>query len=130
MPAVPAMPTPAQKPVMPTEPTPAAPAPTEPVPPKTTGTSADESGILTVWVPYEAKVTINGQETQCKGSQRHFVSYGLVPGLSYKYVVRAQLVRNGQTQEETQTIILTAGQVSAVAFGFNTNPTEQVAMSH
>ena len=75
-------PTPAKKPVlepppaMPTEP---APSPTLPGPgglpgtqlpgtppgpspvlPKTSATSADASGILTVWVPYDAKVTING----------------------------------------------------------------------
>jgi len=135
-------PTPAKKPVieppaMPSEP---APAPTEPAPPapgampepdpvmpKTSATSAENSGILTVWVPNDAKVTVNGIETRSTGSRRQFVSYGLKPGLSYKYVVRAQIVRNGQVVEDTRNVVLTAGQITAVAFGFNTTPSEGLA---
>ena len=98
-----------------------------PVLPKTSATSADNSGILTVWVPYDAKVTINGLETRSTGSRREFVSYGLKSGLSYKYVVQAQVVREGKLLEDTRTVTLTAGQIEAVAFGFNTQPTEQVA---
>jgi uncharacterized protein (TIGR03000 family) len=124
-------PTPAKKPAveppMPVEPAaPAMPAAPAPAMPKTSGVSAEESGILTVWVPYDAKVTINGLETKSTGSRRQFVSYGLQSGVSYKYVVKAQVVRNGQTQEDTRTIMLTAGQVTAVAFGFNTTA-QQVA---
>ncbi len=87
----------------------------------------DDSGVLTVWVPYDAKVTVNGQETHSAGSRRQFISYGLQPGLSYKYVVRAEVVRNGQLQDDTRTITLTAGQITAVAFGFNTTAQQQVA---
>jgi uncharacterized protein (TIGR03000 family) len=129
-------PTPAQRPAtpppaaMPTEPAPMAPAPTEPAPPKTTGTDAENSGVLTVWVPYDAKVTVNGLETRSSGSRRQFVSFGLKPGLTYKYVVKAQIVREGQVVEDTRTITLTAGQITAVAFGFNTEAGAQVAMSH
>jgi uncharacterized protein (TIGR03000 family) len=149
-------PTPAKKPVMeppaamptdspPTVPAPTLPAPTAPAPsepglpgalptpgtspvlPKTTATSAENSGILTIWVPFDAKVTINGLETRSTGSRRDYVSYGLKPGLSYKYVIHAQVARNGQMLEDSQTVTLTAGQVTAVAFGFNTQPAEQVA---
>jgi uncharacterized protein (TIGR03000 family) len=122
-------PTPAQKPAvaptMPMEPTPAAPAPAQPAPPKTTGMTSDESGVLAVWVPNDAKVTVNGQETTSKGSRRQFISYGLKPGLSYKYVVKAEVVRNGEVQEDSRTIVLTAGDVTAVAIPFNL--TQQVA---
>jgi uncharacterized protein (TIGR03000 family) len=138
-------PTPAKKPVMeppaamPIEPAPAPalPGPNAPLPglpgpspvmPKTSATSANTSGIVTVWVPYDAKVTINGLETRSAGSRREFVSYGLKSGLSYRYVVHAQVVREGKILEDTQTVTLTAGQIEAVAFGFNTQPpTEQVA---
>jgi uncharacterized protein (TIGR03000 family) len=130
----PQAPTPAQKPVepsaLPTEQAPPAPAPSEPAPPKTTSTDAETSGILTVWVPYDAKVTVNGLETRSSGSRRQFVSNGLKPGLSYKYVVRAQVVRDGQLVEDTRTVTLTAGQITAVAFGFNTEASQQVAMTH
>jgi uncharacterized protein (TIGR03000 family) len=132
-------PTPAKKPAMPPPaamPTDPAPAPALPGPgapgplpllPKTSATSADTTGILTVWVPYDAKVTINGLETRSTGSRREFVSYGLKPGLSYKYVVHAQIARAGKLLEDTQTVTLTAGRIEAVAFGFNVQQTEQVA---
>jgi len=124
-------PTPAKKPVaeppMPAEPNaPAAPAPAEPAPPKATSNTPETSGVLTVWVPHDAKVTVNGLETRSSGSRRQFVSYGLKAGFSYKYVVVAQVVRNGQVQEETRTVTLTAGDITAVAFGFNAS-SQQVA---
>ena len=132
---------------MPTEPAPLTPSPGEPTPPapgltpvpappKTTGTSAEQSGILTVWVPYDAKVTVNGLETRSVGSRRQFVSYGLKPGLSYKYVVcaQAEVVREGENgkkekklETSTQEVMLTAGAIKAVAFGFNASPEEQLA---
>ena len=79
--------------------------------------------------PYDAKVTINGRPTTSVGSQRQFVSYGLNPGLSYKYVVKAEVVRDGQTVERSRTVNLIAGQTEQVAFGFNMTPEEQVAES-
>jgi len=124
-------PTPAKKPVVePPAPTPVDIAPPVPTPPKTSSLSSENSGVLTVWVPYDAKVTVNGRETKSTGSRRQFVSYGLKPGLSYKYVIKAEVVRDGQTVEDTRTVALTAGQITAVAFGFNLTPSEQVAASH
>jgi uncharacterized protein (TIGR03000 family) len=115
-----------------TEPAPIAPpaggALPGPTPPTKTGwMSSGTSGVLTVSVPYDAKVTVNGRLTKSTGSRRQFVSYGLQPGLSYKYVVKAEVVREGQTVEDTRTISLTAGGMEAVAFGFNLTPPEQVA---
>ena len=78
-----------------------------------------DSGMLTVWVPYEAKVTINGLLTKSTGSKRHFVSYGLRPGYTYKYEVKAEIVREGKIVTEEQTVSLTAGERGGVAFGFN-----------
>lgn len=123
----PAMPGPGPTAPAPLEPAPTMPGPVPAMPPKTTGISADDSGVLTVWVPFDAKVTVNGLETRSIGSRRQFVSYGLKPGLSYRYVVRAQVERDGQTLVESQPVVLTAGQVNAVAFGFNNTPDQQVA---
>ena len=81
--------------------------------------TAGDSGILTVWVPNEAKVTINGLLTKSTGSKRHFVSYGLRPGYTYKYEVKAEVVREGKIVTEEQTVSLTAGEHGGVAFGFN-----------
>jgi uncharacterized protein (TIGR03000 family) len=126
-------PTPAKKPpvdALPPEPGPGpVDTPPPPAPPKNT-MSADSSGVLTVWVPYDAKVTVNGYLTKSSGSRRQFVSYGLQPGMTYKYVVKAEVIRSGQIVEDVRTISLTAGQITAVAFGFNSAPTEQMASAH
>ena len=116
-------PTPASPPT-PVTPTPAPPS-ALPMP-KSTDTSSANSVSLTVWVPYDAKLIINGRETTSTGSRRLFYSTGLTPRLSYTYVIRAQVVRNNQVQDDTRTVSLTAGQITAVAFGFNATP-QQVA---
>ncbi len=136
-------PTPATKPVTPpaagespvpgpVTPGPAVPAPATPAAPATPTTpvtgapTLDNSALLTVWVPYEAKITINGLPTTSTGSRRQYVSYGLQPGYNYKYVVHAEIVRDGKIVEEDQTVTLTAGEQGAAAFGFNLK-TESVA---
>jgi uncharacterized protein (TIGR03000 family) len=91
------------------------------------GPTRADSGLLTVWVPYDAKVTVNGLPTQSTGSRRRFVSYGLRPGFSYKYVVRAEIVRGAQVVEDTKTIVLTAGGQGDLAFSFNVLPTQSLA---
>ena len=85
------------------------------------------SGQLTVWVPYDAKVIINGLETRSTGSKRQFVSFGLKPGFNYKYEVRARVIRDGVAVEETKVVTLTAGERDSVAFGFNPQPKEELA---
>ncbi len=127
-------PTPAEPPAeeaLPEESPPAEPPgdlPAEPPPgvvppatePGTTGApTAANSGLLTIWVPHDAKVIINGLTTRSTGSRRQYVSYGLTPGLSYKYEIRAQVVRDGRLLEDVRNVTLTAGQRDAVAFGFN-----------
>ncbi|MBN2023730.1 MAG: TIGR03000 domain-containing protein [Pirellulales bacterium] len=102
--------------------------PTDTLLPTTMTPSAANSGLLTIWVPAKAKVFINGVETKSIGSRRRYVSYGLEPGLTYKYEVRAELVRDGRIAEETQTVYLMAGDSEGVAFGFNRQPVNNVAM--
>ena len=89
--------------------------------------TAEDSGLLTVHVPYGAKVFINGKETTTKGSTRRYVSYGLQPGLVYKYDIHAELERDGKIYEQTKTVYLKAGSREAVAFGYNVSPVDSVA---
>lgn len=123
-------PTPAvKKPTL--EPPAPAPAPEPPASPTTPPAEApakpsagqtslpDNSGLLTIWVPSDAKVTVNGNPTRSTGSKRQFVSYGLKPGFSYKYEVRAEILRDGKVVSDVQTVVLTAGQRTGLAFGFN-----------
>ncbi|MGO8690271.1 MAG: TIGR03000 domain-containing protein [Thermoguttaceae bacterium] len=139
-------PTPATKPATPPAPgeapaTPPAPAPTVPAPtttptvpaptipptPGTTGVpSLEDSALLTVYVPYQAKITINGLPTQSTGSRRQYASFGLKPGMNYKYDIHAEIVRDGKIIEENKTVTLTAGQQNSAAFGFN-KPAEGMA---
>ncbi len=142
-PAEKAVPTPAKKPVVDTAPAEPAAAPPaeppatipglEPEPATTPETSVvptrANSGLLTIYVPYDAKVTINGLVTRSIGSRRQYISYGLKPGFSYKYEIRAELVRDGQRLEDVRAVILTAGAREAVAFGFNATATEELASS-
>ena len=99
------------------------PAAAPPAAPKDPGASlgptVGDSGSITVWVPADAKVTINGLATRATGSKRQFVSFGLQPGLSYRYEIRAEITREGRVVSDTRTVTLTAGQRGAVAFGFN-----------
>ena len=102
-------------------------------PPSTTGTvTPGNSGLLTVWVPYDAKVSVNGMATNSTGSRRQYVSYGLKPGFSYTYEIKAEVVRDGADGkptivEDVRTITLTAGQKTSVAFGFNVTPGQDLA---
>jgi uncharacterized protein (TIGR03000 family) len=82
--------------------------------------TSENGCLLTVWVPYEAKVSINGLATKSTGSRRQFVSYGLRPGYTYTYEVVAKIVREGKEYTENKTISMTAGDRGGVAFGFNT----------
>ncbi len=125
-PAVPSEPAPALPGEIPPAETPTTPTvPTEPS--STSSPTPETSGVLTVWVPFDAKVTVNGLATRSMGSRRQFVSFGLKPGFSYKYEIHAEVSQDGKIQEDNRTVMLTAGKSVGVTFGFTTNPVEQVA---
>ena len=99
-----------------------------PLPIDTSGAkTAANGGLLTVWVPYDAKVTVNGLATRSTGSRRQFVSHGLKPGFTYTYDVVAEVVRDGRVVRDSRTITLTAGERTAAAFGFNLAASESLA---
>ncbi len=88
--------------------------------------SRDDSALLTIYVPADATVTINGLPTKSVGTRREYVSYGLQTGSQYRYTVIAVIERDGKAYEETRGVILTAGDKKGVAFSFQL-PTESVA---
>lgn len=47
------------------------------------------AGLLTVHVPADAEVYINGDPTRSTGSRREYVSFGLEPGKVYRYEIKA-----------------------------------------
>ena len=69
--------------------------PTTPEAPATEQTSTSSEATLTVNVPSDARVFVNGAKTTSVGSQRSYVSRGLQAGFNYTYEVRAEVERNG-----------------------------------
>jgi uncharacterized protein (TIGR03000 family) len=130
-----ATPTEAQKPLLPNEPA-LSPLglPSEPEPavePPATGPGAsntqESSGLLTIYVPEDAKVVINGLATRSQGVRRQYASSGLKPGSAYRYEIRAEVVRDGKTLTTTRTVILRAGDIQTVAMEFDGRIVEGLA---
>ena len=96
-----------------TEPEPAVPAGEK-------STRAPHNGtILTVVVPEDAKVYMNGQLTKTPGTHRQYISRGLQSGQRYTYEVQAIVNRGGQALKDTQVVQVRAGQTAQVAFQFD-----------
>jgi uncharacterized protein (TIGR03000 family) len=74
------------------------------------------NGLLSVVVPEDARVYVNGMLTQTPGTYRQYVSRGLVPGYSYTYEVRVVLNRDGKVVSDSKTVQLRAGQTRDVSF--------------
>jgi uncharacterized protein (TIGR03000 family) len=93
----------------------------------TDGTSSSDSGEakLTVSVPPDAQVFINGRATKSAGDHRSFVSGGLAYGYGYEYVVQARIVRDGKTIDDSRTVILRPGDWKAV--GLHISETARLA---
>jgi len=71
---------------------------------------------LTVSVPAEAKVFVNGRATTSTGELRQFASAGLTKDATYRYRVRAEFLRDGMPISEERTVSMTAGQSGSLAF--------------
>lgn len=97
------------------------PVPRKPTVPSSTSIEPARGGlvVLTVSVPYDAKVTINGKPTKSTGNSRQFFCDGLLPGYTYTFEVKAEVVRNGKAVTEMQTVSPTAGEEGRVALRFN-----------
>ena len=120
-------PTPAKKPTPapetkshPVLPPPAAGTPNNPA--KASGAAAIDSpssaGTITLHVPADAEVIINGLKTTARGTERVYRSNNLKPGFAYDYKVRIRLDRNGELIEEVRNVRLTAGAGETLAVDF------------
>jgi uncharacterized protein (TIGR03000 family) len=95
---------------------PPAPAP-GPAPGSPTSTMRTD-GLLSVTVPDDAKIFVNGQPTTSLGDVRHFVSRDLQPGFNYTYEVKAEAIRGGRMIERVKKVDLRAGESANLAFDF------------
>ena len=100
---------------------PATEMPSEPMPPPSGNDGAavgdDKSALITVDVPQDAIVYVNGYRTKSTGAHRRFMSAGLERGATYAFEVRAEVDRDGKAVRRTKVVTLAGGQRRNVAFG-------------
>ena len=77
---------------------------------------ARTEATLTVNVPANARIFVNGTSTRSQGTVRRYVSRGLTPGSEYSYEIKAEIDRDGQTIQETKIVKVRGGQTINVAF--------------
>ena len=77
----------------------------------------DTDVLLSIRVPPNAVVRINGEKTNQNGPRREFMSSGLSPGLTYPFVVTAQWTApNGQTVDLQRCVHVQGGERRTIDF--------------
>lgn len=94
----------------------APPGKTEVAPPPVKEPKVDIQSRLTVTLPAEAKLYIDGQLMKSTSGSRTFRTPTLNPGQTYFYDVKVEMVRDGETVSDTQRVIIRPGQNAQVAF--------------
>lgn len=72
---------------------------------------------VTVLLPSEARLYVDGQRCPLTSDTRSFNTAALPPGRSYFYILKAVIERDGRTVEVSKKVILWAGKRSVVDFG-------------
>ena len=75
-----------------------------------------DRAVLSVQVPADATVWVQGAATKQTGTTREFISPPLDPGRDYTYTVKAQWKSGDQNVEQTQTVTVRAGDRSGLLF--------------
>jgi uncharacterized protein (TIGR03000 family) len=101
--------------------------PAAPAPGSTTSMRAD--GLLSVSVPDDAKIYVNGQATSSTGDLRQYISRDLATGYNYTYEVRAEAIRDGRTVEQVKKIDLRAGETARLAFDLGGNSSAETSLT-
>ena len=99
-----------------------------PTPEKQTSLTVD-SALLTVSVPTDARVLVNGMPTRSTGELRRYVSKNLNPGFNYTYEVTAEANVNGTPVTQTKTVHLRAGDQVELAFDLRTQEPVETALT-
>jgi uncharacterized protein (TIGR03000 family) len=87
-----------------------------PAMPSSEGQTQQVRAQVTIDVPPEAKLFIDGNLMKSGSGRRVFETPALTPGQVYYYEVRVELVRNGQTLSDTQRVVLRPGQAASASF--------------
>jgi uncharacterized protein (TIGR03000 family) len=107
-----------------------------PPPPGPAGTDSTRSlpeadpdaAVLSIALPSEARVYINGRLTRTEGSVRNYVARRLKAGKDHGYQIKAILDRGGKTLVRTQTVRMKRGVTRTVEFDFDKPVTTLLAL--
>lgn len=69
---------------------------------------------LLVSLPADARLFVDGHETQSTSGERLLTTPDLQPGREYSYTLRAEVTRDGQTQQVSQRVTVRAGEETRV----------------
>lgn len=78
--------------------------------------STSQRGRLVIEVPDDARVTIDDQPTQTTSEVRVFQTPELEPRKLYYYIVKVEVVRDGQTLTEQKRVLIQAGEEVKASF--------------
>lgn len=92
----------------------------------------EQTGVqarVTMQVPPDARVFVDGMPTRATSEHRVFTTPPLEPGRTYYYEVRVEVVRDGRTLSETQQLVVRPGETASASFASlgNPNPAVQTA---
>jgi uncharacterized protein (TIGR03000 family) len=79
--------------------------------------SAAVPAHVTIRLPADARLWVDGADCPLTSDTRSFDTPGLQPGKRYVYNIRAAVVRDGRTVEQTQRVVIAAGRQIDVTFG-------------
>jgi uncharacterized protein (TIGR03000 family) len=85
---------------------------------KKTSLDAPSPATLVVTLPAEAKLTIDDYVTNSTSEQRVFQSPALMPGKTYSYTLKAEILRDNKPQVVTKEVIVRAGEETPVRLEF------------
>lgn len=77
---------------------------------------AEAAAKITVKVPANGTLYIDGRKNEKSGTERQFTTPPLPAGKEFSYAMKLELVRNGQTEEVTQKVAFRAGEIVVVDF--------------
>jgi len=79
-------------------------------------TSVSSQARLLVELPAEAKLYVDDQLMKSTSNKRRFNTPDLVPGQTYYYILRAELLRDGQKHVQTRQVLVHAGEEVRTSF--------------
>jgi len=93
-------------------------------PAKPVGAVNSNAAKIVVNLPTDAKLYFDGAATKATSNRREFVSPPLQAGMEYHYTLKAEVVRDGKTETQTETVTVRAGSQAQINLTF---PTAAVA---